>query len=168
MCSKVNHYTRYNMLCKSLQTHKKKVGVNTLQGETGPFQKANSALKAFQYLCWSKTVLIATGNTTVVAYINKKAGMRSGPLCALLWGILTWCTRRQVTLKVRHIPGPLNVNIKMEWSLYPEVFQAICTRWHHRQVDLFATRFNNKLPQFARYHTPNLGKWMPSFCPGRN
>ena len=25
--------------------------------------------------------------------------MRSGPLCALLWRILTWCTRKQVTLK---------------------------------------------------------------------
>ena len=35
--------------------------------------------------------------------------MESGPLCALLWRILTWCTRLQVTLKARHIPGHLNV-----------------------------------------------------------
>ena len=35
--------------------------------------------------------------------------MKSGPLCALLWRILTWCNRRQVTLKARHIPGRLNV-----------------------------------------------------------
>ena len=35
--------------------------------------------------------------------------MRSGTLCALLWRILTWCTRNQVTLKARHIPGRLNV-----------------------------------------------------------
>ena len=28
--------------------------------------------------------------------------MRSGPLCALLWRILSWCTRKQVTLKARH------------------------------------------------------------------
>ena len=35
-----------------------------------------------------------------------------------------------------------------EWSLHPEVFQAICSWWHQPQVDLFATRFNNKLPQF--------------------
>ena len=27
--------------------------------------------------------------------------------------------------------------------------QAICSRWHQPQVDLFATRFNNKLPQFV-------------------
>ena len=85
--------------------------------------------------------------------------MRSGTLCALLWRILTWCTRHQVTLKARHIPGWLNVvadklsclgqTIQTEWSLLQEVFQAICRRWHRPQIDLFATRFNNKLPQFV-------------------
>ena len=85
--------------------------------------------------------------------------MRSGTLCALLWRILTWCTRHQVTLKARDIPGQLNVvadklsrlgqTIQTEWSLLPEVFQAICSRWHQPQIDLFATRFNNKLPQFV-------------------
>ena len=85
--------------------------------------------------------------------------MKSGPLCALLWRILAWCTRKQVTLKARHIPGRMNViedklsrlgqTIQTEWSLHPDVFQTICTRWHQPQVDLFATRFNNKLPQFV-------------------
>ena len=69
--------------------------------------------------------------------------MRSGPLCALLWRILTRCTRKQVNLKARHIPGRLNVVadklsrlgqiIQTEWSLLPEVFQAICDRWHTPQ-----------------------------------
>ena len=49
-----------------------------------------------------KIVLVATDNTTVVSYINREGGMRSGPLCALLWRILTWCARNQVTLKARH------------------------------------------------------------------
>ena len=35
------------------------------------------------------------------------------------------------------------------WSLLTEVFQTICIRWHRPQIDLFATRFNNKLPQFV-------------------
>ena len=55
-----------------------------------------------------KQVLVATDNTTVVAYINKEGGMRSGSLCALLWR-LCWCNLRQVVLKARHIPGHLNV-----------------------------------------------------------
>ena len=85
--------------------------------------------------------------------------MKLGSLCALLWRILSWCTRKQVTLKVRHIPERLNViadklsrlgqTIQTGWSLHPEVFQVICSWWHQPQVDLFATRFNNKLPQFV-------------------
>ena len=116
------------------------------------------ALKEFQTLVF-KTVLVATDNTTVVAYINKEGGMKSDSLCALLWRILSWCTRQQVTLRARHIPGRLNViadklsrlgqTIQTEWSLHPEVFQAVCSRWHQPQVDLFATGFNNKLPQFV-------------------
>ena len=117
------------------------------------------ALKEFQTLVFNKTVLVATDNTTVVAYINKEEGMKSGSLCALLWRILSWCTRQQVTLRARHIPGQLNViadklsrlgqTIQTEWSLHPEVYQAVCSRWHQPQVDLFATRFNNKLPHFV-------------------
>ena len=57
------------------------------------------ALKDFQDLCIGKIVLVATDNTTVVAYINKEGGLRSGHLCALLWRTLTWCSQRQVTLK---------------------------------------------------------------------
>ena len=117
------------------------------------------ALKEFQNLCVDKIVLVATDNTTVVAYINKEGGMRSGPLCALLWRILTWCSQRQVTLKARHIPGRLNViadklsrlgqTIQTEWSLLSEVFHQMCNQWHWPQIDLFATRFNHKLPQFV-------------------
>ena len=126
------------------------------------------ALKEFRTLVCNKTVLIATDNTTVVAYINKEGGMKSGSLCALLWRILSWCTRQQVTLRARHIPGRLNViadklsrlgqTIQTEWSLHPAVFQAVCARWHQPQVDLFATRFNNKLPQFVTgARPPGLG-----------
>ena len=60
------------------------------------------ALKEFQDPCLNKTVLVATDNTIVVSYINKEGGMRPGPLCALLWRILTWCTRKQVTQSPTH------------------------------------------------------------------
>ena len=120
---------------------------------------SSSSKRVFRTLICNKTVLMATDNTTVVAYINKEGGMKSGSLCALLWRILSWCTRQQVTLRARHIPGRLNViadklsrlgqTIQTEWSLHPAVFQAVCSRWHQPQVDLFATRFNNKLPQFV-------------------
>ena len=52
----------------------------------------------------------------------------------------------------------LDQTIHTEWSLHPEVFQAICSQWHQPQVDLFATRFNNKLPQFMS-QVPDTQAW---------
>ena len=126
------------------------------------------ALRQFKSLVSNKIVLVATDNTTVVAYVNKEGGMRSGALCALLWRLLAWCDRHGVTLKARHIPGRLNVVadklsrlgqvIQTEWSLLQEVFQTICRTWHTPQLDLFATRFNTKLSQFVS-PVPDPSAW---------
>ena len=148
-CSLKQAYCKRNLVHSGKQAAYKLLGT-----ESGVL-----ALKEFKDLCSDTIVLIATDNTTVVSYINKEGGMRSGQLCAFLWRILTWCARKQVTLKARHIPGWLNVvadklsrlgqTIQTEWSLLPEVFQSICSRWHRPQIDLFTMRFNNKLPLFV-------------------
>ena len=51
------------------------------------------ALKHFDQLCWNQTILVCTHNTTVVSYINKEGGMKSGSLCAFLWRLLLWCNQ---------------------------------------------------------------------------
>ena len=117
------------------------------------------ALKSFEHLCRDQIVLIATDNTTVVSYINKQGGMRSGSLCALLWRLLSWCHPRGIVLRAQHIPGRLNVIadklprhnqvIHTEWSVSQQVFNLLCSRWARPQVDLFATQFNHKLPKFV-------------------
>ena len=117
------------------------------------------ALRSFEYLCRDQIVLIATDNTTVVSYINKEGGMRSGSLCALLWRLLSWCHPRGIVLRARHIPGRLNViadklsrhiqMIQTEWSLSQPVFNHLCSSWGRPQLDLFATRFNHKFPKFV-------------------
>ena len=43
----------------------------------------------------------------------------------------------------------LGQTIQMKWSLLSEVFISICNRWHWPKIDLFAMRFNNKLPLFC-------------------
>ena len=53
----------------------------------------------------------------------------------------------------------LGQTIQTEWSLHPDVFQAICSRWHQPQVDLFSTRFNNKLPQIVS-PVPDPQAWL--------
>ena len=117
------------------------------------------ALKRFEQMVKRQVVLVATGNTTVVAYINKEGGMRSGSLCALLWRLLSWSNLRQIVLKARHILGRLNVIadklsrqgqiIQTEWSFRQEVFDHLCFRWHRLEVDLFVSRYNCKLPKFV-------------------
>ena len=117
------------------------------------------ALKSFEHRCKDHIVLIAMDNTTVVSYINKKGGMRSGSLCALLWRLLSWCHPRKIVLRARHIPGCLNVIadklsrhnqvIQTEWSLSQQVFHLLCSKWGRPQIDLFATRFNHRLPKFV-------------------
>ena len=126
------------------------------------------AIRQFEQLCKDQIVLVATDNTTVVSYINKQGGMRSGSLCALLWRLLSWCHPRGTTLRARHIPGHLNVIadklsrhnqvIQTEWSLSQPVFTLLCSKWTQPQVDLFATRFNHKLPRFVS-PVPDLTAW---------
>ena len=118
-----------------------------------------SGVKAVLLALCRDQILIATDNTTVVSYINKQGAMRSGSLSALLWRLLSWCHSRGITPKARHIPGRLNVIadklsrhnqlIQTEWSFSQHVFNLLCSRWAQPQVDLFATRFNNKLPKFV-------------------
>ena len=67
------------------------------------------SLRHFKDQCQDQTVLVATDNSTVVAYINKQGGTHSAEMCALLWRTMTWCHRFDIILKTRHIPGCLNV-----------------------------------------------------------
>ena len=62
------------------------------------------ALQRFKDQCQDQTVLVATDNSTVVAYINKQGGTHSAEMCALLWKIMTWCQcyRYQITLNQTH------------------------------------------------------------------
>ena len=118
-----------------------------------------SGPETFQRPVSGPTVLVATNNSTVVAYINKQGGTHSAEMCALLWRIMTWCHHSRITLKARHIPGCLNVMADLlsrsnqvqstEWSLHPQVFKQICQRWFTPHMDLFATYLNHNLPLYV-------------------
>ena len=84
------------------------------------------ALRSFEPLCKDQIVLVATDNMTVVSYINKEGGMRSGSLFALLWRLLSWCHPRRIALRARHIPGHLNV-IADKLSRHNQVIQTECS-----------------------------------------
>ena len=74
----------------------KRLHINVLE-----LKAVSQALQSFKDQCQNQTVLVATDNSTVVAYINKQGGTHSAEMCAL--------HHYQITLKARHIPGCLNV-----------------------------------------------------------
>ena len=77
----------------------KRLHINVLE-----LKAVSLALQRFKDQNQNQTVLVATANSTVVAYINKQGGAQSAEMCALLWKIMTWCHRYQITLQARHIP----------------------------------------------------------------
>ena len=93
------------------------------------------ALRSFKNQCQNQTVLVATDNSTVVAYINQQGGTHSAEMCTLLWKIMTWCHHYHITLKARQIPGCLNVMADLlsrsnqvqstEWSLHPDLSKVV-------------------------------------------
>ena len=75
----------------------KRLHINVLE-----LKAVSLALRNFKDQCQDQTVLVATDNSTVVAYINKQGGTDSVEMCALLWKIMTWCHHYHITLKARH------------------------------------------------------------------
>lgn len=105
-----------------------------------------------------KCVLIATDNTTTLSYINKFGGTRSPEMFEATKSLLLWCNKHTIMIKATHIKGSLNVmadmlsrktkTVNTEWSLHPEVTQSLWNKWFQPNIDLFATRFNHKLPKY--------------------
>ncbi len=107
----------------------------------------------------NKTVSVSTDNSTVVTYIKHQGGMHSLTLNLQVRELLLFAQANNILLQARHIPGKLNVLadslsrknqiLPTEWSLHPTVFSKICSVFGVPQYDLFATRWNHKLPQFV-------------------
>ena len=95
----------------------------------------------------------------LVSYIYKPGGTWSIQLCRRTKKLLLMCQANQIVLRARHIPGKLNVladilscpsrMLGTEWSLHPSVFRALTQEWGIPLLDLFATRWNPKLPLFV-------------------
>ncbi len=83
-------------------------------------------------------VLVRTGNTAVVSYINHQGGLRSHPLYRLAHQILGWSQGKLFSLRTVHIPGHLNMGADIlsrqgprpgEWRLHPEVVKQTWRVW---------------------------------------
>ena len=116
------------------------------------------AVTHWRNLLTGQSVVILSDNTTVCAYIKRQGGTKSHALCQLTLDLLQLTAPLQISLIPRHIPGRLNViadglsrdtPLHTEWTLNREVFQQVLQHFPTMQIDLFATRHNNRLQQFV-------------------
>ena len=117
------------------------------------------ALLAFLPALRGSHVLLRTDNTSVACYLNKQGGVRSPSLSRAAENILLWAQKWDISLTAQHVPGCLNVIADglsrrgvvrhTEWTLAKEVLEPIWSLWFRPMVDLFATRFNHRLPIYV-------------------
>ncbi|XP_056608266.1 uncharacterized protein LOC130425869 [Triplophysa dalaica] len=122
------------------------------------------ALHTFQSRLEKKHVLIRTDNMSVVSYINRQGGVRSGTLFKQAASLLLWADRHLLSVRAAHIPGRLNCGADMlsreglphgEWRLHPDSVRSIWERFGTAEVDLFATSENAHCPlYFSLTHSP--------------
>jgi hypothetical protein len=113
----------------------------------------------FQEILHGASVEVASDNTTTVAYIMKQGGTKSQILMTLTQELYTMLEYLDIKITCRHIPGRLNVLadslsrkkqiIPTEWSLHPSMVQALWSIWDRPMIDLFATKYNAKLPTYV-------------------
>jgi hypothetical protein len=105
-----------------------------------------------------QAIMLLSDNSTVVAYLRNQGGTHSFALYQLTMEILLLCDTAQIQLSVRHIPGRLNVladglsrgqALPTEWTLHKEVFLQVQSLYPGMQIDIFATRLNNRLQKFV-------------------
>ena len=99
------------------------------------------------------------GISSVLAYLQREGGTHSPTLCMEVWETLLWCHKNGISLRVRHIPGRNNIladqlsrsgkPISTEWSLNQSICSSIFLMTGKPNIDLFATRLNNRLPLYV-------------------
>ena len=123
------------------------------------------AVQAWKAPLRNQTVLVLSDNRSVCSYINRQGGTHSRSLCQLTVELLTFCNSVGISLLARHIPGRLNLIadslsrqrvLHSEWMLHPAVFHSIHELFPYMTVDLFATRFNARLPSYVSPFPDNL------------
>lgn len=106
-----------------------------------------------------QSVRIMTDSVVAAAYIRREGGTKSLLLYQEARELLWWCQDQRVHVTPHFLPGHLNVLADLqsrphqvlatEWTLQPQVFARLQSHYPSMDIDLFATRLNNRLPRFV-------------------
>ncbi|KAL7307958.1 hypothetical protein TKK_0000049 [Trichogramma kaykai] len=118
-------------------------------------------LKCFASKLTNCEILLRCDNVTAISYVNKLGGVQHKRLNNLARDIWKFREARGLWLFATYIPSKANVNadaasriknIDTEWELSDKAFKRIESDFGPFDVDLFASRLNNKCKTFCSWH----------------
>jgi hypothetical protein len=107
-----------------------------------------------------------------LAYVKKLGSTKSERCNDIARQIWQWAEDRDIWINIAYIPGKQNIladdmsrkfKDHLEWSLAQDLFEEICTLWGTPEVDLFASRLNNKLQRYVSWHPEPLSWKVDAF-----
>ena len=125
------------------------------------------ALRAFCVDMRDVHVSIQSDSTSAIAYLNHMGGIGSVEMDQLAFEIWQWCIHRNIFVTASFIAGISNVysdyasrnfSDSTEWEIKDEIFQRLCDQSFYPDIDLFASRSNNKVERFVSWF-PQPGAW---------
>lgn len=123
---------------------------------------ASLSVQSFTKNRQALAVHVRLDNVTAVAYLSRMGGTKSPLMNRITRDLWAWCSQREITLSVEHIPGvsnqvadfeSRNTRDSSDWKLSPEFFAQIQTRMGQSEIDLFASRLNRQLTNYVSWRS---------------
>lgn len=119
------------------------------------------ALKIFARDLSDCQILLRIDNSTAISYINRMGGIQYPHLTQISREIWDWCERRGLFVFASYIKSTDNTiadyesrrcHPDIEWELADWAFEALCSSFGTPDIDLFASRVNNKCSTYISWH----------------
>lgn len=146
-------------------------GIETVSGQWSNEERKNHVnylellaaflvLKSFAKNHSNCQILLRIDNSTAVSYINRMGGIQFPHLTQITKQIWQWCEIRKIYIYASYIRSKDNSiadaesrrnHPDIEWELKDSAFQKIIELFGQPEVDLFASRINNKCVKYVSW-----------------
>lgn len=119
------------------------------------------ALKIFAKKFFNCQILLRVDNSTAVAYINKMGGIQFPHLTKITRDLWEWCESKRLFVFASYIKSRDNTiadyesrrtHPDIEWELSDWAFDSLTNTFGYPDIDLFASRINNKCATYISWH----------------
>lgn len=131
----------------------------------------------FGLICFAKDlrdcdILLRIDNTTAISYINRMGGIQFPKLNEIARDIWKWCEDRRIWVFASYIKSKDNnladsesriLEPESEFGISESAFAEILDSFGNPEIDLFASRLNNKCKKFVSWHRDPLAFEIDAF-----